>query len=328
MWEVTREAHGHDQALLWARAAWAGSQRYPVHWSGDGVARFEDLACVLRSALSFGMSGFPFYSHDIGGFSGIPSPELYVRWTQFGLFSSHARCHGEPPREPWAYGKAAEDIFRQYAELRYRLIPYIYSQAVECGKNSLPMVRALVLAFQDDPGVALIFDQYLFGESILVAPILDETNLRRVYLPPGTWVDYWTKKSLQGPAWISIQAPLEVLPLYIRGGAILPYGPLCQYIDQKPLDPLTLEIYAPEPDADFRIYDPDHTDIQIKYHFNGNNLILETSSSPGRIDVILYGMEIKQANLGEENLEVMKTENGGWQYSYDGRMPARVTLFT
>lgn len=111
-----------------------------MHWSGDGIARYEDLACVLRAALSFGMSGFPFYSHDIGGFVGNATGDLYARWAQFGLFSSHARAHGVPPREPWAYGEEAETIFRTYDELRYRLMPYIYSEAVECTRTSLPML--------------------------------------------------------------------------------------------------------------------------------------------------------------------------------------------
>jgi alpha-D-xyloside xylohydrolase len=328
MWEVTREAHGQDQSVLWARAAWAGSQRYPVHWSGDGVARFEDLACVLRSALSFGLSGFPFYSHDIGGFSGIPSPELYVRWAQLGLFCSHARCHGEPPREPWAYGNRVEEIFRKYTHLRYRLLPYIYSQAVECGKTSLPMVRALVLEFQDDPTAAVIFNQYLFGNSILVAPVLDQTNRRKVYLPPGTWVDYWTKDICKGPVWRQIEAPLETLPLYIRGGAILPYGPLCQYVDEKLLDPLTLEIYAPGTSESFTIHEPDFMDIKVKYKTDAGNLILETSKAPGMIEVVIFGMEIMLVRMEEKTLPLAKTENGGWRFSYDGSQPALITIST
>jgi alpha-D-xyloside xylohydrolase len=326
IYEVTQEVHGEDQSVLWARAAWAGSQRYPVHWSGDGIARFEDLACVLRAALSFGMSGFPFYSHDIGGFSGIPSPSLYVRWAQFGLFSSHSRCHGEPPREPWAYGEKAEAIFRRYAELRYRLMPYIYSQAIRCTQTSLPMVRPLVLEFQDDPTAAQVFDQYLFGEHILVAPILDETNCRCIYLPPGTWVDYWTKTHLQGPTWLQVEAPLDLLPLYIRGGSILPHGPLCQYVDEKPLDPLTLEIYAPQTSGNLSIYEPDRVAIEVNYRSNGEELLLETSPAPGKIEVVFHGLERCEAWLVGKTLPMTRLEDGGWQFSYDGRQPVQLRL--
>jgi alpha-D-xyloside xylohydrolase len=326
MYEVTEQVHGEGQALLWARAAWAGSQRYPVHWSGDGLARFDDLACVLRSALSFGMSGFPFYSHDIGGFSGLPSPELYIRWAQLGLFSSHARCHGEPPREPWAYGEQAETIFRRYTELRYRLMPYIYSQAIECGQTSLPMVRALVLEFQDDPVAAVITDQYLFGRYILVAPILDDTNRRRVYLPPGTWVDYWTKDFLQGPRWLSIEASLDILPLYVRSGAVLPYGPLGQYVDEKPLDPLTLEIYAPQSRGEFTICDPAQPEIQVSYEFDGHRLSLETSRTPGLVEVILYGVEVAGVHANGLDLPFKKTGIGGWRFQYGGTVSATIDV--
>ena len=326
IFEVTQQVHGKDQAVIWARAGWAGSQRYPIHWSGDGIARFEDLACVLRSALSFGMSGFPFYSHDIGGFSGIPTPELYVRWAQYGLFSSHSRCHGEPPREPWEYGEGAEKIFRNYTELRYRLMPYIYSQAVESVKASLPMVRALVLEFQDDPTATKIDDQYLFGSNILVAPILDQTNHRKVYLPMGRWIDYWTKTVHQGPCWLEIEAPLDILPLYVRAGSILPYGPLCQYVEEKTLDPLTLEIYHPKTSNSYTSYEPDQADIKVEKKKKAKELILESSSTPGEIEIILFGMDISEVWLEDISLTLTPTENGGYKFVYDGRNPAEIRV--
>ena len=173
VWDASVAAHGEGGAVLWARAAWAGSQRYPVHWSGDGVARWQDLPCVLRAMLSFGLSGFPFSSSDIGGFSGWPSPELYLRWAQLGLFSSHVRAHGAGQREPWVHGEQVEDAFRRFAELRYRLLPYLWTEARRCAETSLPMARAMVLDFPDDPTSEHVDDQYLLGEHLLVAPVLD-----------------------------------------------------------------------------------------------------------------------------------------------------------
>ena len=327
IYEVTQQAQGQEQVVIWARAAWAGSQRYPVHWSGDGIARFEDLACVLRSALSFGMSGFPFYAHDIGGFSGIPTPELYIRWAQLGLFSSHARCHGEPPREPWEYGDKAEDIFRKYTGLRYRLMPYIYSQAVECANSSLPMVRAMALEFQDDPVAAMIEDQYFFGSNILVAPVLDETNCRKVYLPSGIWIDYWNKNVHEGPCWLDVEAPLEILPLYIPAGSILPYGPLCQFIDEKPTDPLTLEIYHPNTQGSFTIHEPDQDQIQVQYSQDVGEFNLQTNNAPGEIEVIVFNLEISQVWLEDSNLTLTRTDNEGYRFSYDGRVASRIRVF-
>jgi alpha-D-xyloside xylohydrolase len=325
IFEITAEFWGEDQAMVWARSAWAGSQRYPVHWSGDGVARLEDLPCVLRSTMSFGLSGFPFYSHDIGGFTGLPSPELYARWGQLGLLSSHARAHGAPPREPWAYGEEAETIFRRYDELRYRLMPYIYSEAVECGQNSLPMVRALVIDYQDDPTTHTLEDEYLFGRNLLVAPILDETIRRSVYLPSGAWVDYWSKELLEGGRWIQVDAPLDVVPLYVRAGAILPHGPLMQYVDEKPCDPLTVEIYAPAAQGAYTIHDQTSLDIPIKYCREGDTLTVNVGAARGQVEVILYGVSVVSAQVDDKPLETEPSQTGTL-VRFDGATPRTVTL--
>ncbi|MCS7248152.1 MAG: DUF4968 domain-containing protein [Anaerolineales bacterium] len=282
IFEATEEFFGKGNAVIWARSAWAGCQRYPVHWSGDGIARFEDLACVVRSALNFGLSGFVFYSHDVGGFSGLPSPELYARWIQLGAFTSHVRCHGQPPREPWEYGEQTEQIFRKYMKLRYRLLPYILSEAKECVENSLPFLRALILEFQQDPVAPFIEDEYLFGSSFLVAPILDETNRRRVYLPPGRWVDYWTKEEFAGPAWLDIEAALDILPLYVRAGSAIPYGPEMNFVGEKPCDPLTLEVYPAEGELLRTFLSPEGHESLVRYRVSPErfDLYVENAWAP------------------------------------------------
>lgn len=326
IFEVTEEVYGRGKATVWARSAWAGSQRYPVHWSGDGLARFEDLACVLRSALSFGLSGFPFYSHDIGGFSGLPTPELYVRWAQFGLFSSHARAHGVPPREPWAYGEETERIFRQYDELRYRLLPYIYSEAVACGRTSQPMLRPLVLDHQSDPNCFPIDDQYLFGRSLLVAPILDERNQRRVYLPAGDWFDFWSREKTPGGRWIEVEAPLEIMPIFVKAGTILPFGPIIQHTAEKPSDPLTLEIYAPDESGEYIIHDEEQPDIPVSYRRAGNRLVVEIGATPGQVELLVYGERVLAAQLSGAALGVTTQENGGARVVFDGGESSKVTF--
>ena len=330
VFEATEEFFGQGEAAIWARSAWAGSQRYPVHWSGDGIATWPDLPCTLRSGLSLGLSGFPFWSHDIGGFVGNPTPELYARWVQLGMFSSHARAHGAPPREPWAYGPQAEAIYRQYTELRYRLLPYLYSQAVESVQRSLPLLRALVVEFQDDPTVYAIDDQYLFGDSFLVAPIMTETNRRRVYLPAGDWVDYWTKNLLTGGRWLDIKAPLEILPLWVRAGAIVPMGPQQQYVDEKPLDPLTLELYTPGQAGAFTIYDQGHPQNQVSYTLDRaaegeTHLTVSVGPTVGQVELICYGPSVQAASVNGAIVPV-EERGPGQIVRFDGQAGSQVVL--
>lgn len=309
VFEASEEYFGKGNAVIWARSAWAGSQRYPLHWSGDGIARFEDLACVVRSALNFGLSGFPFYSHDVGGFSGLPSPELYARWIQLGAFSSHVRCHGQPPREPWEYGEQTEAIFREYMQLRYRLLPYILTEAAECCQTSLPFLRALVLEFPDDPVAAWIEDEYLFGSSLLAAPILDETNRRKVYLPSGEWMDYWRKVPLRGPVWLEIEAPLDVFPLYVRSGSILPYGPVMNYVGEKPCDPLTLEIYPSQGQHARTFLTPEGKRFTIDYTSDTDGFQIHLPGGFETIEVKWYGEQPRQLNANGQPLAYRMEEN-------------------
>ncbi len=311
VFEVTEQFYGKGQAVIWARSAWAGSQRYPVHWSGDGIARYEDLACVLRSALSFGLSSFPFYSHDVGGFSGLPSPDLYARWLQLGVFTSHVRCHGQPPREPWEYGEQTEEIFRKYLNLRYRLFSYIYTEAIECGRSSLPMLRAMALEYQNDPACFTIEDQYLFGSSILVAPILDETGRRQIYLPAGNWFVYWDKSLLPGPAWIEVDVPLNILPLYVKAGALIPYGPIMQHAGEKPCSPLTLELYSLHQEGIYVVHNDEMGEIPIAYLWESDRLTMNIAAAPGEIQVVLYGHHPIRAAVDNQPLDLQALPYGG-----------------
>lgn len=216
--------------IVWARSGTAGSQRYPLHWGGDSQCTFDALAGTLRGALSIGISGIPFFSHDIGGFIGTPNDELYVRWAQLGLFSSHSRCHGcgdYTYREPWRFSKEACDIFRFYDKLRYSLMPYIYAEAEKCTKTGLPMMRALILEYPEDRNVRFIDDEYLFGDSLLIAPVLKplaRTTVRNVYLPKGVWFDYFTRERIESTGmWIRRNVDLKTMPIYVKEGTTLHY---------------------------------------------------------------------------------------------------------
>lgn len=241
VYEVTREVTG--TGIVWSRSGWSGSQRYPTCWSGDPACSWDSMAFTLRGGLSLGLSGVPFWSHDVGGYRGHPSQKLYIRWAQFGMFCSHTRCHGESQREPWFYGEPALDIFRRYARLRYQLFPYLYACAYEASQSGLPVIRAMALSFPQDPSAYDQDLQYMLGPWLLVAPIFNEHDHRSVYLPDGKWVDYWTGEVHSGPRHIDVAVPLDRLPLYVRKGAVIPMMQPANRIPLDYIDPMILDIY-------------------------------------------------------------------------------------
>lgn len=224
--EVTKKVTG--DSIIWARSTWAGSQRYPLHWGGDAANSDTGMAGTLRGGLSLGLSGFTFWSHDIGGFTQKTPEELYRRWLPFGMLTSHSRAHGAPPKEPWEYGPSFADAFRRAAEMRYLLMPYIYAQARHASQRGLPLLRALFVEFPDDPGSWRVEDQYLLGSDILVAPLMEEgTTGRHVYLPPGQWVDYQTGRTYGG-GWHAIEGGTVPVVMLVRSGAAVPHIALAQ----------------------------------------------------------------------------------------------------
>lgn len=252
VFEITEEVSG--KGVVWARSGTAGNQRYPICWSGDPAADFQSLACTIRGGLSIGMSGVPFWSHDIGGYRGMPTKEVYIRWAQFGLLCSHSRMHADSPREPWYFDEETVDIVRKYAELRYELFPYFYSLAIEASKTGMPVIRSMPLAFPEDRNT---FDkdlQFMLGDWILVAPIYNYEGTRSVYLPTGTWYDYHTNQKIQGPINIEVSATLDTLPIYIRGGAMIPKIKNAKRIPEAFIENLILEIY-PSESSKYRLYE-------------------------------------------------------------------------
>jgi alpha-D-xyloside xylohydrolase len=240
--DITKQISGEN--IIWARSAWAGSQRYPLHWGGDSGTLDQSMLSQLRGGLSLGLSGFTFWSHDIGGFAARTPEDLYRRWLPFGMLTSHSRCHGTPPKEPWEYGTAFMDGFRQTVELKYTLMPYVYAQAKDSAERGLPMVRALFVEYPADPGSWNVEDEYLFGSDILVAPLFETAATgRNVYLPPGQWIDYQTGKTYAG-GWHAIEAgPIPVVML-VREGVVLPHIKLAQSTKDMDWANLELVVYA------------------------------------------------------------------------------------
>ncbi|MFP4345581.1 MAG: TIM-barrel domain-containing protein [Anaerolineales bacterium] len=257
--EATADFWGEGESLIWARSAYAGSQRYPVHWSGDNSANFHNLLPTLRAGMNLGLCGFTFWSQDTGGFVGIPDDKLMVRWSALTTFQSHFRFHGTPPkfREPWQFGKEAQVLIRGWIQLRYRFIPYIFSESIKATHVGLPLLRPLFLEFPDDPVSWTVEDQFMCGERLLVAPLLTREDSRSVYLPLGEWIHFFTRERFRGPGWFETgDVPLDQSPLYVRAGTLLPLGDVVPFISKARPQPLTL---VPFPDvhesATYRLHD-------------------------------------------------------------------------
>ena len=241
LWEVVEREHP-DEGVIWARSAWAGSQRYALHWGGDAATNNIGMLGDLRGGLSFGLSGFSFWSRDMGGFVTASPEDIYRRWLPFGFLSSHTRAHGAPPTEPWLISESFTKAFRDCAEMKYKLMPYVYAQAKDCSERGLPMVRALLVEFPDDPGAWLVEDEYMFGSQMLVAPLLESGNSRTVYLPRGQWIDYQTGK-VYVSGYQTIQAGSIPVIILVRDGSVIPHAPLAQRTDQIRWDKLELRTY-------------------------------------------------------------------------------------
>jgi alpha-D-xyloside xylohydrolase len=244
VFEVLEERRGTGEAVLFARSATVGGQAMPVHWGGDSTSSFSSMAETLRGGLSLAYGGFGFWSHDIGGFEGTPDPAVFKRWLAFGLLSSHSRLHGSGSyRVPWAFDEEAVHVARSFINLKLRLMPYLYAAAMAAHESGTPIIRPMAMEFESDRNVAHVDTQYMLGESLLVAPVFTADGAVDVYLPAGTWTNYFTGERVTGPTWRSERHGFDSLPLYVREGAVLPIGARDDTPDYDYLDGLCLEVY-------------------------------------------------------------------------------------
>ncbi|MFF7815685.1 alpha-xylosidase [Streptomyces sp. NPDC007945] len=245
VFELLREVRGEGEALVFARSATAGGQQYPVHWGGDCESHFNAMAESLRGGLSLGLSGFGFWSHDIGGFEGTPTPTVFKRWVQFGLLSSHSRLHGSKSyRVPWDYGEEAVDVTREFTLLKHRLAPYLQRAAQQAHATGVPVMRAMVLEFPEDPAAATLDRQYMLGDDLLVAPVFTDDGTVDYYVPEGTWTNVLTGVRVTGPRWVRERHGFRTLPLLARPDSVIPLAA----DDQRPVsawaDGVELRVHA------------------------------------------------------------------------------------
>ena len=243
VYEVIAEVKGEREACLFARSATVGGQKFPVHWGGDCNSTYVSMAESLRGGLSLCLSGFGFWSHDIGGFEGTAPADLYKRWLAFGLLSSHSRLHGSQSyRVPWLFGEEAVEVCRVFSRLKNTLMPYLYAQAVQTSATGVPMMRAILLEF-DDLGCEDCDRQYMLGDALLVAPVMRADGAVDYYLPEGTWTHLLTGETENGGGWRRGQYDFFSLPLFVRENTILPVGSRADRPDYDYTDGLTLRLY-------------------------------------------------------------------------------------
>lgn len=281
--EITRQTTG--DSIIWARSAWAGSQRYPVHWGGDAENTNSAMAATLRGGLSLGLSGFTYWSHDAGGFVDRAPRDLYRRWFAFGALTSHTRAHGAPPREPWEYDAELTEDFRRALNLRYSLMPYIYAQAKDSSARGFPMLRALFFEFPADETSWLIEDEYMFGANLLVAPLLeDEKTTRKVYVPPGVWLDYQTGKIYEGGRWHEIAAGEIPIILLVKNHSVLPHAAVAQNTAEIDWKKIELRIFSTDRAAVSGVFAlPDENLQTLELNPVKNSYVLKNDALSGKV---------------------------------------------
>lgn len=268
------ELRSNQRLFNLTRSGFAGIQRYGVStWSGDVAKTFNALSIQIPMLLNMGMSGIGYHNTDIGGFCcGFTTPELYVRWMQFGCFSPITRAHGAGPSvggqdtEPWAFGSAAEQIVRKFLQLRYQLLPYNYSLARQNHERGIPLARPLFFDFPNNGALANSNQSYLWGEAFLVSPVVEtEQTSKSVYLPDGNWFYYWDDRAYAGNQTVVVSTPLAIMPLFVKGGSIIPRLPVMEYSNERPLDTLILSIYpSPFGEARFSLYEDDGETLEYQ----------------------------------------------------------------
>jgi len=304
VFELVEEVKGKNEAVLFARSSTAGGQQFPVHWGGDCDSTYEAMAESLRGGLSLTTSGFGYWSHDIGGFESTATPDVFKRWTAFGLLSSHSRFHGSSSyRVPWDFDEEAVDVARHFTKLKNRLMPYIYRHAVKNNQTGIPVMRPMIFDFPEDPLVETLDRQYMFGDDLLVSPIFNEAGIGSFYLPKGVWTHLLTGETVEGGTWMKEEYDYFSLPLFVRANTVLPLGSS----DLKPvynyLDDITLNLYQIEDGA--RVETPIYNDqgelvktFTITRDDNTIEVTADQTNDPYNVELI--GIQsIKETSVGE-----------------------------
>ena len=304
--EITKKLHNEN--IMWARAAWAGSQRYPLHWGGDAATTNTGLLGTLRAGLSFGLSGFSFWSHDISGFESTATPDLYKRWCAFGLMSTHSRLHGSGSyRVPWLFDDEACDVVKFFTNLKCSLMPYIFQKSVEAHEEGTPVMRPMVFEFMNDPAVPYLDQQYMLGDALMVAPVFREDKVAQYYLPEGTWTELLTGETKEGGRWYKGTYDYFSMPLYIRENSIVVRGNCDTRPDYDYADHATVCVYQLKDAAETKVPDIHGNNVfTVKAVKDGDTVKVSVEGAHTELKVeVFVGNEKKEAVLAADASEVV-----------------------
>ncbi|MBO3769214.1 MAG: alpha-xylosidase [Thermoproteota archaeon] len=304
VFKVLEERFGEGGAVVFARSATVGCQKFPVHWSGDSVSTYESMAENLRGGLSLCLSGFGFWSHDIGGFlDNAISPDIYKRWCAFGLLSSHSRLHGNSCYHvPWVFDEEAVDVLRFFTKLKCRLMPYIFNAACEAHEKGIPVMRAMMLEFPEDPTCDYLDRQYMLGDSLLIAPVFSPEGIVDYYLPEGKWTNFITNNVLEGRRWVREKHGYLSLPIMVRPNSVIPVGANDKRPDYDYADGVTFHV--------FELQDGSRVSTRVPTVKGDTAMILEVSKDGNVIQVKAKG-ESKSWSVLLRNIYSVKYVEGG-----------------
>lgn len=299
VYEVLERRRGKEEAVLFARSATAGGQKFPVHWGGDCWSDYESMEESLRGGLSLTSSGFGYWSHDIGGFESQSTPDVYKRWAAFGLLSTHSRLHGSTSyRVPWVYDQEAVEVVRFFTRLKLELLPYLYGEGVKTSVTGIPMIRSMAMEFEDDRNCSYLDKQYMLGDSLLAAPVFNEEGIAEYYLPKGTWTHYLTGETAQGGVWRREHQDYCSIPLWVRAGSVIPTAPGCERADYSFLDRLEWRVYTGEEPVHGTVYREGKKVQTISVEMTDNGMTLQASDFEENTFVRLVNCSAAKAEGG------------------------------
>lgn len=312
VFNLLKEVKGENEAVLFARSATVGGQQFPVHWGGDCSANYPSMAETIRGGLSFAMSGFSFWSHDISGFESTATPDLYKRWAAFGLLSTHSRLHGSGSyRVPWLFDEEANDVVAFFSKLKCRLMPYIYAKSIEAHREGTPVMRPMIFEFGQEPGISYLDTQYMLGDALLVAPILREDSAAEYYLPEGCWTHLLSGEVKEGGRWYRDTYDYFSLPLFVRKNTLLAMGENDHRPDYDYTKGLSLRLYQPEEEktAVCEIPDVNGNIVNvITAKRTGNEICFALQQETSEITVEIFaGTEVQKMTIPAGTTEVKVT---------------------